>query len=47
MINNKSMYLDMLLRGIDARGNHILVVNHFFGLYVACNISVSSHTHRH
>ena len=27
VINNKSMYLDMLIRGIDARGNPILVVN--------------------
>ena len=27
MINNRSMYLDVLLRGIDARGNPILVVN--------------------
>jgi len=27
MINNRSMYLEVLLRAIDARGNHILVVN--------------------
>jgi hypothetical protein len=27
MVNNRSMYLDVLLRGIDVRGNPILVVS--------------------
>ena len=27
MITNKSMYLEVILRGIDARGNPILVLN--------------------